>query len=146
MVRYRKLSPLGDYVFGGNKNDFHVDAAAAGQAAYTGLQLLLGEWWEDTSQGLPLFQSILGQSGTPEHIRAVDMLIQEAILNVQGVQQITSFQSSYANRQYTITSCVVQTQYGEVNVAQTFGKQLPDGNYVLTLFPVYYNNGGGING
>lgn len=111
---YRKLDSNGDYVFGGNQNDFYSGTKAVGQAIFTSLKLLQGEWWEDTSKGLPLFQSILGQSGTPDHIRAIDMLVQECILNVQGVQQIKSFQSNYANRTYSIANAVIQTQYGDV--------------------------------
>lgn len=113
-MRYRKLDANGDYSFGQNVNDFYSGTTAVGQAIYTSLKLLAGEWWEDISIGLPLFQSILGQPGSPDHIHAVDMLIQEAILGVQGVQQITSFSSSYANRQYTIDSCSVQSQFGDV--------------------------------
>ncbi|SFU71288.1 hypothetical protein [Alicyclobacillus macrosporangiidus] len=111
---YRKLSPTGDYTFGGNANDFYSGTTAVAQAIYTSLRLLQGEWWEDTSRGLPLFQSILGQPGTPEHVRAIDMLVQETILKVQDVVQIKSFQSSYANREYAIQSCIVQTKYGDV--------------------------------
>lgn len=119
---YRKLTGSGDYTFGGNQNDFYSGADAVAQAIYTSLKLLQGEWWEDTSQGVPLFQSILGQPGTPENRRAVDMLMQEAILGVPGVQQVTDFASSYAGRTYTITSCTVQTQYGEAGLQEvTFG-------------------------
>ncbi|MCL6442078.1 MAG: hypothetical protein K6T83_01205 [Alicyclobacillus sp.] len=122
-MRYRKLSPSGDYTFG-LQNGFYTDTEAVAQAIYTSLKLLQGEWWEDTSQGLPLFQSILGQPGTPDHIHAVDMLVQEQILNVPGVQEITSFSSDYDSRTrtYTITNCTVQTQYGEtVLKGVTFG-------------------------
>lgn len=114
-MRYRKLDN-GDYTFGNNENDFYTDTDAFGQAIYTSLHLLNGEWWEDTSRGLPLFESILGQSGDPEHIHAVDMLVQEAVMNVQGAQQITSFSSSYANRTYTIDEMTVSSRFGDVTV------------------------------
>jgi len=113
-LRYRKLDANGDMIFGGNSNDFYTDADAVGQAVYTSLKLLQGEWWEDTSQGLPLFQNILGLSGSPNHIHAVDMLIQEVILDVQGVVQITSFSSSYVDRKYQITNMMVESQFGNV--------------------------------
>lgn len=113
-MKYRKLDSQGDYTFGLGPAGFYTGTTAVAQAIYTSLRLLQGEWWEDTSRGLPLFQSILGQPGTPEHVRAIDMLVQETILKVQDVVQIKSFQSSYANRQYAIQSCVVQTKYGDV--------------------------------
>ncbi len=110
---YRKLAPDGDYVFGANAEDFYSGTTAVAQAIYTGLRLLQGEWWEDTSQGLPLFQSILGQPGTPEHQNAVDMIIQEFILNVQNVQSISDYSSAYIDRKYTFNA-TVQSTFGEV--------------------------------
>lgn len=113
---YRKIDSNGDYVFGQNMDGFYSGAKACGQAIYTSLKLLQGEWWEDQQDGLPLFQHILGQSGTLEHIRGADMLIQERILGVEGVTAISSFESSYdsAKRTYTITNATVQTQFGDV--------------------------------
>lgn len=115
-MKYRKLDPSGDMVFGMNANGFYTDTDAVGQAIYTSLKLLLGEWWEDTSIGLPLFQSILDIPGTPDHLHAVDMLVQENVLSVQGVQQIQSFSSSFANRIYTIDEMTVQSQFGDISV------------------------------
>lgn len=120
-LRYRKLTDTGDYSFGNNADDFYTDTDAVGQAVYTSLNLLQGEWWEDTSAGLPLFQHIAGTDGTPDQLRGIDMLIQEAILNVQYVNGISNFTSSYSNRKYTM-SCTVQSQFGEIPVEEvTFG-------------------------
>jgi hypothetical protein len=108
-------------VFGFNQDDFYSGTEAVAQAIYTSLKLLQGEWWEDTSTGFPLFQSILGQPGTPDHQNAVDMLVQEAILNVQGVQSISNYSSVYVNRKYTFNAGV-QTIYGLVGLEEvTFG-------------------------
>jgi hypothetical protein len=118
-MKYRKLDSGGDYVFGHNMNDFITDTDAVAQAIKTTLQLLEGEWWEDTSIGLPLFQNILGMPGTPENIQAADLLIQGAISNVQGVKSISDFQSSYANRTYSMR-CTVDTIYGTIEVEEAF--------------------------
>ncbi|GLG01591.1 hypothetical protein Alches_16310 [Alicyclobacillus hesperidum subsp. aegles] len=120
---YRKLSPTGDYTFG-QQNEFYSGTDAVAQAIYTNLKLLQGEWWEDTSAGFPLFQSVLDQPGSPEHIRGVDMLVQETILNVPNVQAISNFSSAYDNttRRYTIETCTVETTFGDVTVeGVTFG-------------------------
>lgn len=119
-------------------NDFYSGTQAVAQAIITSLSLYQQEWWEDQTLGVPLFQSILGQSGTPDHIHAIDMLVQEAILGVQGVQQITSFTSSYANRTYTVNTCNVQTVYGPLDVVSTVGQKQSNGQYTLTLLPVVY--------
>ena len=55
-MRYRRLTATGDYVFGQGSLDYLSDADAAAQAVKTKLKLLLGEWWENTGDGLPLFQ------------------------------------------------------------------------------------------
>lgn len=113
-----------DYVFGRNQNGFYSDADAVGQAIYTTLKMYRSEWWEDQQAGLPLFEHILGVSGTPEHIQSVDLLIQDAILGVAGVTGIVSFNSSFdsESRAYSVTNCEVSTKYGNTSVeGVTFG-------------------------
>lgn len=118
-MRYRKLDNNGDYTFGGNANDFYEGTIAVSQAIKTNLLLLYGEWWEDIDKGLPLFQNILGQSGTPGNQQAADLLIQGVISNTPGVISIKNYTSNYSNRTYSI-SCTVQTQYGDATAEVTF--------------------------
>lgn len=117
-MRYRKLNN-GDYTFGGNANDFVKDADAVSQAIRTNLLLLQGEWWESVDKGLPLFQNILGQPGTPQHVQATDLLVRDVILNTPGVVRIKNFQSTYADRKYSL-SCTVETQFGDAVTEVTF--------------------------
>lgn len=111
-MKYRALDSDGDYTMG-NMQVFMIDADAVAQAIKTNLKLLKAEWWEDQSEGLPLFQGILGRPGTPNNLKATDLIIKERILSTQGVSEILSFQSSYTNRQYTVSNCVVKTIYGQ---------------------------------
>lgn len=115
-MKYRKLNN-GDYSFGGNGNDFIDGKLAVSQAVKTNLLLLYGEWWESIDMGLPLFQNILGPPGTPENVRATDLLIQGVISNTPGVLSIKSFTSTYENRTYAL-DCTVETQYGDVTVSE----------------------------
>lgn len=119
-MRYRKIDSSGDMVFG-SSNDFYEGTTAVTQAIYTNLKLLYGEWWEDQDQGLPLFEQILGQTGSPESVQAVDLLIQSQINQTQGVIGLSDFTSSYdsINRTYT-ANCTVQTQYGDATINVTF--------------------------
>lgn len=110
-MKYRKLTN-GDYTFGGNANDFISGTLAVSQAVKTNLLLLYGEWWESKDEGLPLFQNILGQPGTPENEQAVDLLVQATISKTPGVMSIKNFASTYENRKYSI-KCTVETQYGD---------------------------------
>lgn len=115
-MKYRKLDSTGDYTLGLGTQNFLTDADAVAQAIKTNLLLLQGEWWEDTSIGLPLFQNILGQSGSLDSQKSVDLLVRTKILNTSGVIDILSYTSSYENRKYTI-SCTVNTQFGAVMVS-----------------------------
>jgi hypothetical protein len=114
-MKYRKLDVNGDYTFGKSAQNFFIDNDAVSQAITTNLLLLQGEWWEDTSQGLPLFQSILRQSNTPGNIKSIDLLIKDRILSTQGVLSINNYTGTYTNRIYTI-NCEVETQYGSATV------------------------------
>jgi len=109
---YRVLDSNGDYSFGKGSQDFLADAAAVAQAIKTNILLLQGEWWENIGEGLPLFQSILGQSGTTEHLKAVDAIIRDRISSTKGVSSIQNFSSTYENRRYSF-SCTVTTTVGQ---------------------------------
>jgi hypothetical protein len=53
-MRYRKLDANGDYTFGGGSNDFLVNTPeTVAQAVMTRLNLLQGEWFLDTTAGMP---------------------------------------------------------------------------------------------
>ena len=112
-MRYRRLTSNGDYVFGQGGLDYLSDADAAAQAVQTKLKLLLGEWWEDTQDGLPLFQQILLQRATQEGIQTVDLLIKQRILEVAEVTNIQIIKSGVKDRQYQ-ADVVIETIYGEI--------------------------------
>jgi hypothetical protein len=115
---YRRLSSDGDYVFGQNKQDFQSDNEAAAQAVYTRLKLLLTEWWEDSSDGLPLFQSILG-ARTNKGKQAIDLILQTRIRNTLNVTDLFDFSSTFDSetRKYSF-QCRVDTTYGEINLEE----------------------------
>ena len=95
-MRYRRLTATGDYVFGQGGLDYAADADAAAQAVRTKLKLLLGEWWENTGDGLPLFQQILLQRATAEGIQTVDLLIKHPTLTRQGCTYLVTTTSETA--------------------------------------------------
>lgn len=114
-MKYRTLDPNGDYSFGKSMQEFKTDNDAVRQAIDTNLGLLRDEWWEDLSEGLPLFQSILANSGSIDHVRAADMIIKERILSTKGVKEIANFTSTYDGRKYS-ASFTVKTIYGLTEV------------------------------
>ena len=112
-MRYRRLTATGDYVFGQGGLDYAADADAAAQAVRTKLKLLLGEWWENTGDGLPLFQQILLQRATADGIQTVDLLIKQRIMEVAEVTNVQITKSSVKDRQYQ-ADVIIETIYGEI--------------------------------
>jgi hypothetical protein len=107
-LKYRVIDAGGDYCFGKSMQDFVTDNDAIAQAVGTNLRLLKGEWWEDVSDGLPLFQSIIAKNGSKEQINVSDMLVKDRILLTTGVREIVSFSSALVNRVYSV-NCSIKT-------------------------------------
>lgn len=114
-MRYRMLDIDGDYQLGKGQQNFTYGTYAVAQAIKTRLKLLKGEWWENTSEGLPLFEQIIGANGSQDDLYLVDSIIKERIIGTENVKSIESFKSEYINRTYTF-SCVVNSKFGEVTV------------------------------
>jgi hypothetical protein len=110
-MKYRRLSSTGDYVFGYGNTCFVSDAPAVQQAIQTKLNMFQGDYWENTSDGLPFFQKLAG--GSKE---ITDLLLQSRIMQVPNVKGIASFKSSVdSNRKYS-AAISVNTVYGTVEV------------------------------
>ena len=118
-MKYRRLDKNGDYVLGSGNNNFLEGTEAVAQAVSTRLRLLRGEWWEDLEDGLPLWQEILGNSGSDQHLTYVDNLITQRIFNTPGVVQIIDYQGIWdsASRQYSF-SAKINTSYSETTIEE----------------------------
>lgn len=113
-MRYRSLSPSGDYKFGNGSRDFLRDSpATVAQAVTTRLLLLKGEWFLDTSEGTPYATEILGTNTQSTRDRAV----RNRILGTQGVREILSYFSEVQDRGFRVTA-TVDTIYGQITVTQ----------------------------
>jgi hypothetical protein len=106
---YRQLDNNLDYVMGRGPQNFISGVDAVAQAIKTRLKLLANEWWEDSEDGITLFQNILGQS---QHLESIDLIVQERILGTPNVLGIQNFIRTFENRKYSVT-CNVDTSYGE---------------------------------
>lgn len=116
-MRYRRLDMNHDYTFGQGTKDYLSGIDALTQAIETHLKLFLGEWWEDTKDGLPMFQSFLGAPGSRKEVK--DRLLIERILQLTdyGVRNIESIQSTQdsSNGAYEV-QIIVNTIYGPLTV------------------------------
>ena len=114
--------PNNDPVEGPNGPVFLTDIDAVAQIIYTTLRLLLGEWWENLTIGFPLFQSLIGSSGSPTNQAGVMMIIQQTILSCPYVLQILNFSFIFntATLQSVFTA-TVQTSFGTLIVTNAPG-------------------------
>lgn len=63
-----------------------------------------GEWFWDTSYGVPWYQRLLGQKQTSKS--AIDLIFSQKILEEPGVKEIVTFNSTFSNRIYSLTFSV----------------------------------------
>lgn len=115
-MRYRELSPTGDYVFGRGPAEFLVNTPqTVGQAVKTRLLLLVGEWFLNVTDGTPYATKILGTNTKNTY----DTAIRERILDTPGVTQITEYFSAFNSdtRALTVTA-TIDTIYGSIQITQ----------------------------
>lgn len=116
-MRYRKLSPTGDYVFGQGGQDYYANSPeAVGQAVETRLLLATEEWFLDTTTGTPYSTQVLGK-GTEN---LYDLAFRERIINTPGVTSITTYESALdPNTRRLTVAGTVDTLYGSTPFAAT---------------------------
>lgn len=115
-MKYRKLDENGDYAFGNNSYDYIEKDEAIAQAIKTKLYLFYGEWWEDISLGLPMFQSILGQVSNNNLRQTVILLCAEQISLVEGVTSVDSISVDISARKLGLTIDVTTVNGTTVNL------------------------------
>jgi hypothetical protein len=90
------------------------DLDAVSQAILTRLKLFLGEWWENLSIGLPVFQLMLGQLGTAQGLAAMELAIQQNIAGGPYVNEVLAVTATFENGQLSVTYAA-RTDFGIVN-------------------------------
>jgi hypothetical protein len=113
-MRYRALTAQFDYSLGLGPQEFLVNSPqCVAQAVLTALLLHQGEWFLDTTVGMPWETQVLGY-GTQS---LYDAAIQTEILGVQGVQSLVSYSSSLnrATRVLTVNA-TINTIYGQAAI------------------------------
>ena len=114
-IQYLRLDNSNDTIWVAQSALADVDAVA--QAVLTRLRLYQNEWWADLNLGIPLFQNILGGSGSQAQQAVISLAYTQQILGtpyVSGVSDVsTTFNS--ATRQFTYKA-TVQTAFGPVTI------------------------------
>lgn len=115
-MKYRKLTDTGDYSFGANLNDFVYDTLAIAQKIKTSLLLFYGEWWEDTSLGIPMFESILGNSNAQATSEVFRLLVEKRLKEIPEVESLLDSKVTLEGRKATMTVTVRLTSGEEIEV------------------------------
>lgn len=115
-MKYRILSPEGDYVFGRGPSEFLKDSPeTVGQAVLTRLLLFTGEWFLDLNEGTPYAQKILGENTKPLY----DQAFRERILGTPGVLSITDYISYLSSdTRHLSVDATIDTIYGATTIQQ----------------------------
>lgn len=114
-MKYRKLSPDGDYQFGNGAADFWVDQPeAVAQAVQTRLGLWQGDWFLDTTEGMTWKTEVLGVRTANTR----DPAIRRRVLGTAGVKAIMAYSSNLNRdtRAFSVDTLKLDTIYGPVTV------------------------------
>ena len=88
------------------------------QRLVTRLNRELGEWFLETSAGLPWYQRGQGLLGSRNKF-VLDMLIRRETKNTEGVERVLAMNTVYLNRSYTIYMQLLLVQDERVNFTMT---------------------------
>ena len=113
-MRVRAVDHNGDMQFGGNQANYLINSPdAVGQIAGSRLALWLGQWFLDTSQGMPWATKVLGKYTGDTR----DAAIQAQILGTPGVLKIASYASQLDRETREFTwQATLSTIYGAATI------------------------------
>jgi hypothetical protein len=98
-LRVRRLDANHDMTFGGGKNNYAATGEATGQRLRTRLLLILGEWFLDTTAGVPWLQPPDSDTrpimGGPRDLQYSEGVLKAAILGTDGVATLDSFSMTF---------------------------------------------------
>jgi hypothetical protein len=120
-MKMRRINSDGEPQYGQGKQDFKQGIDAVAQAIQTRLKLFYGEWWEDTTDGLPLWTDIIGFGGSNKN--KVNALITKRILDTKLnetklISEVTDVVNTYSPtlRKYTYSS-KAKSIYGTITIS-----------------------------
>jgi hypothetical protein len=114
-VRYRQLTPSGDFSFGSGQLNFFINTPqAVGQVVLTSLRLWLGEFYLNINAGMPYLEGVLGKHTQDE----ADATTIAYIGTLQGVVSVQNLVSTINpdTRAYSVQTVTINTLYGQTTV------------------------------
>ena len=121
-MRVRQMTSAGDMTFGQGAANFLADTpATVAQVAMTRMNLWTGEWFLDTTEGMPWLTNVVG-TGTQG---VYDQAILNRITGTPGVSSIAAYQSELSAVTRSLTfSTALNTFYGTTQLTSN-GPALP---------------------
>lgn len=116
VLRVRKMTGEYDYSFGTNSFDFIDGIEAICQRIRTKVLLFYGEWWENLGDGIPMFQSIVGQMNPDSIKRSATVLLTQRILEVEEVRSVDNVEVDINDTRGISFIVSVTTDFGEASV------------------------------
>lgn len=118
-LRVRRLDANRDATFGHGAADYLTGSAAAAQRVKARLLVLLGEWFLDTSAGVPWFNpgpdGALSIMGGPRNLQFAEAQVKKCILETDGIKAITLFNMTFNSQTRKLTvSTTVTTDDGDI--------------------------------
>lgn len=114
-MKTRKLGNNGDYSFGANNFDYISGLDGIAQNIKTKVLLFQGEWWERLQEGIPMFQSIIGEMNPDALKISSSLLITQRIEEVEQVQSVEDVDPIREGRKLSF-NVGVNTTEGKVEV------------------------------
>jgi pantothenate kinase-related protein Tda10 len=115
-ILYLRLDAANDPVF--IPGAALADVAAVEQAILTRLRLFEGEWWENLEEGTPMFQNIIGASGSPRSTALIETLLTERVSGTPYVASVDGVSVVYDRKTRSATyRATAQTAFGPVPVS-----------------------------
>lgn len=120
MITLATGGPTNDLVVKNGQLVLATDQDQIAQAVREALGTFFGEWFLDTTIGVPWLQQILVSNPNLDTIQA---LLLNAVFNVPGVANINQFEFGFTpgNRNLSVTIAIVTTNGQTLNLEKTVG-------------------------
>lgn len=100
-----RLGPDNDIIWNNGpllaEDTTQTNVEVTGQRLKILLQTWMTEWFMDTTYGIPWEQRIIAVKQTSK--ASTDLILQQKVLSDPGVKEITSWNSTFVNRKYTLS-------------------------------------------
>jgi len=113
-----KTTDSGDFEIVNNNIVLVTSSDEVRQKVLQNLRTFRGEWFLDTTIGVPWFQSILKKRPVPS---VVESLIKLEILNTIGVIELLKFDATLNSSRQLEIDFTLRSQQGEIQISEVIG-------------------------